>query len=413
MFKIHTRGAEYAELSAMFFLQSMATGMWLVPLSRLLAAHNLDSLRPYAFATSALAAFVSPLIFGAMADRHASPVSVLRWLSAASGISLALATWSIARGWPAWAVLLTIQVYSICATPTGSISSTIVFSRLKNSQREFGPIRAAATFGWMCGCWVISGLHADASPISGYSAAFTWVLLAAFTFFLPSVPPPPLTGPVRFSERMGWDALTLLRNRDHRVVFITTALFSIPIAGFYPYTPPHLAQSGFTHTSAWMSLGQVTELFAMFALGGVMAKWRLKWIMGAGLVFGVTRFCFCALDTRLWLLAGIFLHGITYTLFFVTVQIYLNERVDTAWRARAQALMWLMTGGVGNLVGYLGIGLWFRTVTTETTRWPVFWGGLAAACAAVLLYFLLAYHGRGAGRRNLPPEPADTPAAVT
>ena len=58
----------------------------------------------------------------------------------------------------------------------------------------------------------------------------------------------------------------LLKNPDHRVVFITVALFAIPLAGFYPYAPPHLRELGLQHTSAWMSLGQVTEIIAMFSL---------------------------------------------------------------------------------------------------------------------------------------------------
>src|SRR5437667_32278 len=150
--------AEYSELAIVFFFQAMALGMWLVPLSHILDAHGLAELRPYAYATSAVAAFVSPLIFGAMADRHASPVLVLRGLAAASSAGAALASWSIGQGWRPGAVLAVIQVYAIVATPTTSIASTIIFSRLRDSQRQFGPIRATATFGWMCGCWLISAM---------------------------------------------------------------------------------------------------------------------------------------------------------------------------------------------------------------------------------------------------------------
>ena len=50
--------AEYGELAVLFFFQSMATGMWMVPLSRVLAAHSFPWLAPYAFATSAVPALV-------------------------------------------------------------------------------------------------------------------------------------------------------------------------------------------------------------------------------------------------------------------------------------------------------------------------------------------------------------------
>ncbi|HEY5912582.1 MAG TPA: MFS transporter [Verrucomicrobiae bacterium] len=387
---------EYGELAVLFFFQSMATGMWMVPLTRVLSAHGLSGLRPYAYATSAVAAFVSPLIFGAMADRHASPVRVLRWLACASAVTMALGSWSIGRGWPAGVVLALTQLYAVCAAPTSSISTTIVFSRLHDAQRQFGPIRAAATFGWMCGCWLISAVGADASPWSGYSGALVWLALAGFTHLLPSVEPPPSTGQVTFRERMGWDALVLLKNPDHRVVFLTTALFSIPLAAFYPFAPQHLKQLGFERTSAWMSLGQVTEVLAMFALAGLFAQWRLKWIFAGGLAVGGLRYALCASNGRFGLLSGVTLHGLSFTLFYITAQIYLNERVDQAWRARAQALMSLMNSGVGNLIGYVGTGLWLGACTGEgNPRWTLFWGGLAVVVAGVFAYFFVAYRGRG------------------
>lgn len=395
------RRAEYVELVTLFFLQGAALAMWFVPLSPVLEAHGLSAIRPFAFAASALAAFVSPLIFGAVADRHASPVKVLRGLSLATAGTMALASTAIQMGWSPWVALALIQLHALCAAPTWSISSTIVFARLADAKREFGPIRAMATLGWMTGCWLVSGLNADTSTLAGYSGALTWLVVCGFTYYLPELDTPQSAANLSWHERLGLDALTLLRHRDHRVVFITIALFSIPVAAFYPYTPPHLRDAGFHHTSAWMSLGQVLEVFAMFLLGGLMVKWRLKWILAAGLVFGVLRFAFCAMNQKLWLLAGVALHGCSFTFVFVTAQIYLDQRVDPAWRARAQALMSFVTVGVGNLTGYLSTGGWFALNTTaDGMRWPVFWSGLSAAVAVVLFYFLTAYRGVGSGFRR-------------
>jgi MFS family permease len=366
----------------------MAVAIWMVPLSLMFAAHGLRGLAPYAFAAAAFATFISPLIFGAMADRHASPVKVLRGLAVASAAAMTLFAWSVKQGWPPGMVLVVIQIYALCAAPTGSIITAIIFSRLRNSQREYGPVRAGATVGWMAGCWLVSALNADASTLAGFTSAATWLVLAAFTFLLPSVPPPKSTGHP-----------TLLKNHDHRVVFITVALFSIPLAAFYPFTPLHLQELGFKHVSAWMTLAQTTELVAMFALAGLFLRWRLKWIFAAGLGFGLLRFALCALNGKAWLLAGTTMHGLSFTLYFITAQIYIDERVGSEWRARAQALMTLMTNGVGNLIGYLGTGWWFAACARPAgTQWSLFWGVLAAVVGMVLIYFLAAYHGQNAGR---------------
>ena len=108
-----------------------------------------------------------------------------------------------------------------------------------------------------------------------------------------------------------------------------------------------------------MTLAQTTELVGMFSLGGLFLRWRLKWIFAAGLGFGLLRFALCAVNGKLWVLAGTSLHGLSFTLYFITAQIYINERVGPEWRARAQAMMSLMINGVGNLIGYLGTGWWF------------------------------------------------------
>jgi MFS family permease len=396
------RRAEYAELVTLFFIQGAALGMWFVPLSTVLDAHGLHDIKPFAFAANAVAAFISPLIFGAMADRHASPVKVLRGLSLATAAAMTLASTAIQFHWSPWAVLAVIQLHALCSSPTFSISSTIVFARLADAHREFGPIRAMATLGWMAGCWLVSALNADQSAMAGYSGAVTWLAVCGFTFFLPTLATPKSAEHLTWRERLGLDALTLLKNPNHRVVFITTALFTVPIAAFYPYTPVHLRELGLARTAAWMSTGQITEIIAMFSLGALLVHWRLKWIFACGLSLGVMRFVMCALNGKAWLLTGVVLHGASFTLVYITAQIYLDQRVDAAWRARGQALFALMTGGLGNLVGYLGTGRWFSACArAEGPRWPLFWGGLAVVVAAVLVYFLGAYHGIGSGLKRV------------
>ena len=388
---------EWVELAALFFIQAMAMGTWFVPLGSVLDAHGFQGIKPLAFATSAVAAFVSPLVFGAMADRHVAPVRVLRGLAIATAGAMALASVAIANEVKPWLVLALIQLHALCAAPTWGLATSIVLARLTDSQRQFGPIRAVGTLGWMVGCWIVSVLHADTSANAGLVAAGMWLGVALFTLRLPSLAPTPSEETITLRQRLGLDALMLLKQRDHRVVFLAAALFSIPLAAFYPFTPTHLRELGMERTTAWMTLGQVTEVIAMVGLASVLGRWRLKWTLAAGLVFGVVRYGLCALDGKAWVLAGLTLHGFAFTLFFITAQIYLEQRIDPAWRARAQALFSLMVGGVGNLVGYLGTGWWFRAAHSGVSggmNWPLFWGGLAGAVAVVLVYFLSVYRGR-------------------
>ncbi len=393
------RKAEYAELMILFFIQAAAMAIWFVPLGPILDSAGLHVIKPYAFAATALAAFVSPLMFGAMADRHVPPATVLRWLAVATGITMAIIATAINNHWNLWLVLGLIQIFSLFYAPMFSISTALVLARLADAKKEFGPVRALATIGWMGGALLIGALSLDRSPLAGYWGAGVWLLVATFTFFLPKLEVPPAAEHLSWRERLGLDALALLKDRDTRVVFITTTLFNIPLCAFYPYAPSHLHDLGFGHTSAWMSLAQVSEIIAMFGLAGLLLKWRLKWIFACGLSFGVARFAISALDTPQTLLLGVSLHGASFVLVFITAQIYLDQQINPAWRSRAQALLTLLNGGVGNLIGYLSSGWWFNACThQQTTRWPIFWGGLSLLVSGVMIYFLAAFRTRGDGK---------------
>jgi MFS family permease len=269
-----------------------------------------------------------------------------------------------------------------------------VFARLKDARRDFGPIRAMGTLGWVAGCLLISSLNADTSTLAEWSGAAIWLGVTGFTFFLPPLEPPPAVK-VTWHERLGLDALRLLKHRQHRVIFITAALMNLAIAAFYPYTPTHMRDLGLRHTSAWMALGQSTEIVAMFSLGGLLRRRSLKWLITCGLGFGVLRFVFCACNTPCWLLLGVSLHGASYVLVLINAQIYLEKNVEPAWRARAQALFTVMTNGVGFLLGYLGSGWWYNLCSPGgPTRWPQYWLGLAACVGVAMIYFLSRYQPR-------------------
>ncbi|WP_395746024.1 MFS transporter [Prosthecobacter sp.] len=383
-------------LATLFFCTAMPMGMWSVPLSNVFKAHERGHLVPWVFATTAVAAFISPLFVGAMADQKHSPVLLLRWLTAATSLALLLTSASLACAWSDAAVLICAQVLALVALPAWSVTSSIVFSQLHDAKAQFGPLRAWATGGWMVGCWVVSFvLRADASLLAAVTAAGLWLVVMALTWKLPMIPPGEVVQHRTWKQILGLDALGLLTHRDHRVLFITSALYCVPLAAFYPYTSAQLRDLGVKNISAVISLGQTTEVMAMLLLSGMLARFRLKWVFLSGIVICVVRFSLNTFNTLPWVMAGTFLHGFGYTLYFITTQIYLEERIDPKWRVRAQALLAMLMSGVGNLIGYLGGGWWYAATTVnKVTDWRVFWWGEAAITAVVCAFFALAYRGR-------------------
>jgi len=394
-----TPRSTFAPLAVVFFFHWCASGMWNVPFSNILKTAGMEGFIASAFACNAIAAFVSPLLVGALVDRGVHPLRLLRGLYWASAVLLALTFLAIDRKANGFLMLAAMQLHALCFCPTTSLVTSIGMTLLQNPSREFGPLRTAATFGWIiAGCVVSWVLAADGSPLSGYTAAAIILVLGFTTFWLPE-PNFITAGRARnWRELLGLDALKLLRHPDHRVILLTVTLFGMPLAAFYPFTPLHLSALGFAHPTATMSLGQLSEIAGLLSLAYLARRVRLKWIIFGGLLFGILRFGLFALNVPLALLAGITLHGACYTLHNVTAQIYLAERVEPEMRARAQALFVMLTTGVCNLFGYLGTGWLFQVTRTENgQRWPLYWLLLCGATVLITVYFFRNYHGVGQG----------------
>ena len=390
------RLTEKVELMGLLFMHGMALAAWFVPLGPVLDQAGLGQIKPFAFGASAIAALLSPLFIGALADRSIPPARILRWISFITAASVWLISWGIESKWNPLVLWGLIQFQSIFCTPTSSLAGSIVFSRLINSKRQFGAIRALGTIGWMAGCWITSLLSLDTTPKAFVLSAGLWTATGLYTWLLPVSKIPNLPNKhVTLRERFGFDALGLLRNHDHRVVFFTAALVAVPFAAFYPYTPRHLEDLGFERLTAWMSLGQVSEVFAMLAIGGLFGRFNLKWIIAIGLLFGVCRYGLYATNSAWAVLLGLSFHGFAFTLTHISSQIYLAERVDPELRTRAQALLSLMTAGVGNLLGYFLTASWLTLCTDDTNVvWFQYWTGLGALVMGVLGYFLVGYRGK-------------------
>ena len=380
---------------AMLFLHGMALAAWFVPMGTVLQACGLGAWTPFAFGASAVAALLSPLFFGAMADRSVPPIQVLRWVSIGAGLLSLVTAFALKQQLGGLSIWLLIQLQALLSVPTNSLSGSIVLARVANAHGQFGAIRVMGTAGWMAGCWIVSGLELDASENTFALSGFLWFVLAAYTLLLPAgVVQSSTSGRLTLRQRFGLDALSLLKEHDHRVIFITAALVAIPFAAFYPYTPMHMKDLGMLRTSAWMSLGQVIEVVIMFAIGSVMVEWKLKRVILVGLSTGLLRYFFYAMDGQIPLLLGVGLHGLAYTFTYISTQIYLAKRIAPQWRTRAQALLSLLVGGIGNLTGYLVTGTWLAICTSGSdVNWQQYWIGLSLLVFAVLIYFAMNYQG--------------------
>jgi len=380
-------------LCAVFFLQAHGIALWFVPLSSVLKSHGLGHLIPWAFASGAVASFISPMITGTLADRHLSANFILRGLSLGMAVLLTLTFWAIEHRWSEMAIMLLLQLLQFCFVPGWGVTTTLVLAQLADPGRQFGAIRVWGTFGWMAAGPVVSWiLQADGSAACGYAAALAWLALAALTLLLPAVQPRAARSPFTWRMLFGFETLAILRHSQHRALFVSAGLLSIPLAAFYPYTPLQLQDLGVQKTSVAMALGQVFEAASMYAMAPLLLRFKLRSLFVFAIGVAALRYILFASNCLGGVIAGILLHGVCFTLFFIPAQIYIEQRIARELRFRAQALMTLLISGFGNLLGFLGCGALRRACTPATsTDWALYWLILAGIVGCVGLYFMLAY----------------------
>jgi nucleoside transporter len=386
-------------LWVVFFLQGMTPGFWLPALTNILEARGLSEWVAIVFVVPSLCALISPLIGGALADQRIAAEKMFIISSALGAAVLFSAFACLNAGWNPWWFVGLLGVYSICSGPSWGLLTTISLTHLAHGERQFPLVRLGATIGWMVAGVITSYvLHADVSPVAGYASAATRLLGAVAALMLPHTPP--LGTAASWKSRMGLDAFVLMKQPDHRVFFCVTALFSIPLSAFYMYGPELLKTLGDEHPTATMTIAQITEVVAMIIVGSVMVRFRVKVILLWALGLSVLRFGMSAYAGASglidWHIGGIALHGMCYTFYFITAQVFLDRRVDPGLRGQAQGLLSLVTSGIGPLVGTVFCG-WLKQqcVRADGSGWENFWSVLAGIIAVCFAILAVCYRGLG------------------
>lgn len=391
----------FTRLWLLSFFHGMAPGFWVPALTNILKAEGLEWWVAWVFAVPPICSLFSPLIGGALADERMAAQKLMGWCSLIGAIAIVFAFGALDIGLGPWWFMAGLAIYALVSGPTWGLLATVSLTHLKDGEKRYPLVRLGATLGWMVAGFLISYVfHADTSPVCGYAAGGARIVAGLLSFRIPDTPP--LGRGKSWRSALGFRAFSLFRNRDHAVLFAVTGLFSVPLVAFYMYSAELLEMLGDKTPTATMTIGQWSEIAAMLMLGTLMVKYRLKTLLMWGLGLSALRFAMSGYAglTGLpgWHIGGVALHGVCYTIYFVTAQVYLDRRVDPAMRGQAQGLFGLMTSGIGPLAGALFCG-WLRQVCVDENGhgWEVFWWILAGIIAVCWIAFGLLYRGKRAG----------------
>ncbi|BFT32362.1 nucleoside permease [Alteromonas sp. D210916BOD_24] len=388
-------------LSVMMFLQFFIWGGWFVTLgtylSNTLQANGGEI--GMAFSTQSWGAIIAPFIVGLIADRFFNAERILGILHlVGAGLMYFMYQANDFAGFYPF-----VLAYMIVYMPTLALVNSVSFGQMDDPSKEFGKVRVWGTVGWIVAGLMISYAFSwdSAQAIAGGMLKNTFLLcsiaslvLGIFSFTLPNTPPTASDKNVTVKDVLGLEALSLLKEKNFFVFFLSSVLICIPLAFYYQNANPFLTEIGVENATGKMTLGQVSEVLFMLALPVFLNRFGIKATLVIGMAAWVLRyvlFAFGSADEGLFMLiVGIALHGICYDFFFVSGQIYTNAKAPESVKSAAQGMITLATYGVGMLVGFAVAGAITDTYTLESGAhsWQQVWLFPAGFATVVLVMFI-------------------------
>ncbi len=397
-----------SQLSVMMFLQFFVWGAWYGQMSKYLTnqLHASGDQVGNAYAAFSIAMIAAPFFVGMLADRFFAAQKVLGILNLLGGLALFVLTSISDADLFFWVML----VYCFTFTPTIALTSSIAMQAMNNPEKEFPAIRVFGTVAWIVVGNIVGFMHVGDQVVIFQIAMIASALLGVLAFFLPNTPPTS-TGTASFAQIIGKDAFVLFKDRSFAIFFISSILICIPLSFYYTWANPSLTDAykvafpladpnGFNIENK-MSLGQASEVIFMLLLPFAFQKFGVKKILIIGLLAWITRFVFFGYgtaDTSVWMLyAAILLHGVCYDFFFVTGQIYTDNKAGEKIKSQAQGLISLATYGVGMFVGSIIAGKvkdMYTAGDPAITNWTNVWLVPAGIATLVLLLFILFFNDK-------------------
>ena len=384
------------KLSTMMLLQYMMYAVWWVPLAAYLTNLEVGSIQKSLILSSmAIGCIASPVI-GMLADRFFAAQKVLFGLNLINAGMLFLAGTTNNPD----LLFICLIIAMLGYMPSWGLTSSIAMVHLPSEQ--FPKVRVFGSIGW-----VASGLFSvifinflkidfDGTNIPFYCGAGVSLFAATTNLFLPNTPPLAKGKKASLIDAFGLGTLKLMKDRNFTIFIIFSFLSLLPFAMYYSYFSEFLLNINTKYISVTMNWGVLAEMGFMLLIPFAIKKFGLRKVMIFGLIALVIRylsFYIGGVVNQSWMYyIGILIHGLIFGFFFVGGQIYIDKKAPAELKAQAQGFIFLVTFGVGLLVGNMICGrIIDHYKSVEGYNWDAIWGITTISSVVLLVLFMLLF----------------------
>jgi nucleoside transporter len=387
----------YTKLWLMMFLQFMQFAVWWVPLAAYLTNLGVgDMQKALILSSMAIGCIVSPIV-GGLADRYYPGEKLLAVLNLVTALLLVVAGFQSNPD-----VLFVLLLFAMFAyMPSWGLTSVIAMTHSPSEQ--FPRIRLAGSIGW-----VASGLFSlaavrffnvsfDGTSLPLFCGAVLALLAALVNLSLPCTPPLAKGQKVSLVQILGLKTISLMKDKNFAVFIIASFLAFIPFALYWSYLSQFLQSIGYKYLTVTINFGQAAEIVVLFFVPTIIKRFGLRLTMIIGLIallFRYVAFYYGTVSGLDWMLfTGILVHGIIFGFFSVGGQIYIDKVAPPELKAQAQGFIFLVTFGLGILVGNF-ISAWLIRIYTITNelgviqvQWSKIWIITSISSLVILAFF--------------------------
>jgi nucleoside transporter len=300
------------------------------------------------------------------------------------------------------AVFIMLLLAMLCYMPTWGLTSAIAMTH--SPSEKFPQIRVFGSIGWVAaGLFSIVAIKVfqvklfDGTAIPLFCGAGVAVAGALHAMFLPHTPPPAKGQKASVADALGLRSLSLMKDFQFSLLIICTLIATIPFAAYWSYCSAFLKDQGFKYITVTMGWGQAVEMLFMLLVPVALGFLGLKRVMVIGLAAMLARYAAFMLGGTYGMdslyFAAILVHGIIFGFFYVGGQIYIDRKAPKEMRAQAQGLIFLVSFGVGLLIGNFVNGALLEMGIAEggPKNYHLMWTVSAAVTAVLLVLFVLLF----------------------